>query len=184
MQNDITVVDRYTGQVLDLPPSQAKARITQGSAVETVPSDNAAAASWRAGMRANLIAEAKQRNLAGDIETFEQFEQWCTAQGLHALPFRVKDTIAWMLYLQGDGEPRYATTVRTYAIERMHRLTGHPPQQLARLVSDGLCRAIDFAKLEMKEVMGVVEDRESAAAMKALEMFSDGEIPKQFPAHV
>jgi hypothetical protein len=51
-------------------------------------------------------------------------------------------------------------------------------------VLNGLFRALDFAKLELPQVMGLVEDRERQAARKALEMFPDGQIPKRYTVNV
>ncbi|MDE5460195.1 hypothetical protein [Bradyrhizobium sp. CSS354] len=184
MQNEITVVDRYTGKTLHLPRTHAMDRIQQGTAVETVPADVSAAEEWRDDLRARIFAETVERGNEQDIAPFQEFERWCATQGLHALPVKVECVTLFLLSLMRDGAPKHELSPRAYGIERIHALANHPPRQLAKQVLNSVFRALEFAKLEIGSLMGLVEDRELQAARTALGLFPNGEIPKQYTAHV
>ena len=187
----ITIMNLKDGSIsTPYDRNDAKKQIAFGRAVETVPADPERAKQWLSDLRERVVSEwetkeqrrnAKYHDHERPLPVFEDYEAWCSENGVRALPAEVAIVVRWMLArmvqhrLETGFAPRWAATIADF-----HHLTNHPPRNLAREVIASYDHAISFAKAKLRETVRNIHDIPRLAPAKAIEMFPDGIVPRRY----
>jgi hypothetical protein len=188
----ITLLYFRSGRTADFPrwSEQARMDIACGEAIETEPSDPEFVAAWRKEVRDKAIAEWQKLESSRHTNYFDgedplpilnHYERWCEQSGRRAFPAEETTVLLWLLSRAAEGETDYARARSEAAlISIIHSYTRHPPSNLSKRVVDGFTRATGFARARLTEDGVNVHTISAKAPAKALEMFPDGIVPRQY----
>jgi hypothetical protein len=174
---NITMLNVATGEVRTVSHDTGREAIALGNWIETAPADPARSEQWHSDLREKALATAKDAKIPRD--DFKAYDDWCAERGMYSLPATEARIVSYLLDRAKSGTPQHQLREMQRHIVAVHDLISHPPKHLTMLAWNAFVRALSFAKIALRDDMRLL-DMETAAPIKASEMFPDGFVPMRW----